>query len=511
MELCSVCGKNPAVIFLNKKDENGKSISKGYCLECAQKQGINPLKNLSEKDMNNMTKQIENIVSNLAENMDLNSLSEQMEDMDPEDIEKMEQGTPIFGAAIPLGSIFSNMFGESQDESAGSSSEKKKVKVEKKKDKRKKTLETYGTNLTQKAKNGQLDMVIGRDKEIQRMTQILNRRSKNNPCLIGEPGVGKTAIAQGLAIKIANQNVPAKLLNKEVYLLDMTAVIAGTQFRGQFESRMKGIIDECKEYGNIILVIDEIHNIIGAGDGEHSMNAANILKPALSNGEIQLIGTTTLKEYRKYIEKDAALERRFQKVLVKEPNVLDTITILRGLKPKFEVFHGVNIKDKALVAAATLSDRYITDRFLPDKAIDLIDEAAATIKVQMESVPTELDNLERNIMRLEIEKEALKKEKDDISKNRIENIDKELFSLKEKEKNLKNRWEEEKSVNTKISKKKEEIDSANFALEKAENNYDLEAAAKLTFLWNNPSTDCPAVSVTLYCLPVYFAASICSA
>ena len=212
MELCSVCGKNPAVIFLNKKDENGKSISKGYCLECAQKQGINPLKNLSEKDMNNMTKQIENIVSNLAENMDLNSLSEQMEDMDPEDIEKMEQGTPIFGAAIPLGSIFSNMFGESQDESAGSSSEKKKVKVEKKKDKRKKTLETYGTNLTQKAKNGQLDMVIGRDKEIQRMTQILNRRSKNNPCLIGEPGVGKTAIAQGLAIKIANGNVPAKLI-----------------------------------------------------------------------------------------------------------------------------------------------------------------------------------------------------------------------------------------------------------------------------------------------------------
>ena len=242
---------------------------------------------------------------------------------------------------------------------------------------------------------------------------------------------------------------------------------------------MKGIIEECKAFRNIILVIDEIHNIIGAGDGEHSMNAANILKPSLSNGEIQLIGTTTLKEYRKYIEKDSALERRFQKVLVKEPTVLDTITILRGLKSKFEVFHGVTIKDKALIAAATLSDRYITDRFLPDKAIDLVDEAAATIKVQMESVPTALDNLERNIMRLEIEKEALKKEKDNISKNRITEIDKELDNLKLKEKDLKTKWEEEKTVNTKISKKKEEIDRANFELETAENNYDLESAARL--------------------------------
>ena len=301
MELCSVCGKNPAVIFLNAKDKDGKAISKGYCLECAQKQGINPLKNLSQTDMNNMTKQIENIVSNLAENMDLDSFSEQLDDMDPEDLEKMEQGSPIFGAAIPLGSIFSNMFGENQEGSTNSSTEKKKVKVEKKKDKRKKALEAYGTNLTQKAKNGQLDMVIGRDKEIQRITQILNRRSKNNPCLIGEPGVGKTAIAQGLAIRIVNGKVPAKLLNKEVYLLDMTAIVAGTQFRGQFEARMKSIIEECKALGNIILVIDEIHNIIGAGDAERSMNAANILKPSLSNGEIQLIGTTTLKEYRKYL------------------------------------------------------------------------------------------------------------------------------------------------------------------------------------------------------------------
>lgn len=227
MELCSVCGKNPAVIFL-KKEENGNTISKGYCLECAQKIGFNPLNNLSEQDISNMTKQIQNIMGNLAENMNLDSLTEEMDNIDPEDLENMEQGTPIFGAAIPLGSIFNNMFGNEQENTNNSSGSKKKVKVEKKKDKRKKSLEIYGTNLTQKAKNGQLDMVIGRDKEIQRMTQILNRRSKNNPCLIGEPGVGKTAIAQGLAIKIANGNVPAKLLNKEVYLLDMTAVIAGT-------------------------------------------------------------------------------------------------------------------------------------------------------------------------------------------------------------------------------------------------------------------------------------------
>ena len=249
----------------------------------------------------------------------------------------------------------------------------------------------------------------------------------------------------------------------------MGALVAGAKYRGEFEERLKAVLKEVKESdGNIIMFIDEIHMIVGAGAIEGAMDAGNMLKPMLARGEIHCIGATTLNEYRKYIEKDAALERRFQKVLVKEPNVLDTITILRGLKPKFEVFHGVNIKDKALVAAATLSDRYITDRFLPDKAIDLIDEAAATIKVQMESVPTELDNLERNIMTLEIEKQALKKEKDDISKNRIESIDKELLNLKEKEKDLKTRWEEEKTVNTKISKKKEEIDSANFALEKAE-------------------------------------------
>ena len=343
-----------------------------------------------------------------------------------------------------------------------------------------KPLEKYGRDITKAAKDGKIDPVIGRDDEIRSITRILSRKTKNNPVLIGEPGVGKTAIVEGLATRIIKGDVPNSLKNKSIWELDMGALVAGAKYRGEFEERLKAVLKEIKDSdGKIILFIDEIHMIVGAGALEGAMDAGNMLKPMLARGEVHCIGATTLNEYRKYIEKDAALERRFQKVLVKEPTVLDTITILRGLKPKFEVFHGVNIKDKALVAAATLSDRYITDRFLPDKAIDLIDEAAATIKVQMESVPTELDNLERNIMRLEIEKEALKKEKDDISKNRIENIDKELFSLKEKEKDLKNRWEEEKSVNTKISKKKEEIDSANFALEKAENNYDLEAAAKL--------------------------------
>ena len=267
-------------------------------------------------------------------------------------------------------------------------------------------MDTFGINLTDKAKNNELDIVIGREKEIQRIVQILNRRSKNNPCLIGEPGVGKTAIAQGLAIKIANQNVPAKLLNKEVYLLDMTAVIAGTQFRGQFESRMKGIIDECKEYGNIILVIDEIHNIIGAGDGEHSMNAANILKPALSNGEIQLIGTTTLKEYRKYIEKDSALERRFQQVLVEEPNIEDSIVILEGIKKYYEEYHKVKISSDIIRQAVIMSEKYIHDRFLPDKAIDILDEACSRINLENKDL-FKLEMLKQELAKVQSEKEEV--------------------------------------------------------------------------------------------------------
>ncbi len=415
--LCSICNKNQAVIFINKQGEDGKQKMEGYCYECAKKQGINPMEslmkqaNLSEKDLNDMTKQIETMMSDLTQNMDVDSLSEQMEDMDMDDLS--EEKTPIQFGAIPLGSIFSGMFGNSSSEEAAedantssnnTSSEKKKVKVKKEKDKRRKSLETFGTNLTQKAKNGQLDMVVGRDKEIQRMIQILNRRSKNNPCLIGEPGVGKTAIAQGLAIKIATGKVPAKLLNKEVYLIDMTAVVAGTQFRGQFEARMKSIIDECKSLGNIILVIDEIHNIIGAGDAEHSMNAANILKPSLSNGEIQLIGTTTLKEYRKYIEKDSALERRFQPVIVEEPSVTDSIDILEGIKKYYEDYHKVKISNDVIKQTVVMSEKYIHDRFLPDKAIDILDEACSRINLNNKEL-YELEVLKNQLKAVQEEKE----------------------------------------------------------------------------------------------------------
>ena len=341
-------------------------------------------------------------------------------------------------------------------------------------------LEKYGRDIVSAAKDGKIDPVIGRDEEIRNITRILSRKTKNNPVLIGEPGVGKTAIVEGLANRIIKGDVPNSLKDKTIWELDMGALIAGAKYRGEFEERLKAVLKEIKESdGKIILFIDEIHLIVGAGALEGAMDAGNLLKPMLARGEILCIGATTLNEYRKYIEKDGALERRFQKVLVQAPSVLDTITILRGLKSRFEVYHGVNIKDKALVAAATLSDRYITDRFLPDKAIDLIDEACATIKVQMESVPVELDTLTREIMQLQIEKEALKKEKDELSKNRINEINEKLNILKEKENKLRTDWEDERDINNKISKKKEEIEKTTFELEKAEDNYDYEKAAIL--------------------------------
>ena len=341
-------------------------------------------------------------------------------------------------------------------------------------------LEKYGRDIVASARDGKIDPVIGRDEEIRNITRILSRKTKNNPVLIGEPGVGKTAIVEGLANRIVKGDVPNSLKDKTIWELDMGALIAGAKYRGEFEERLKAVLKEIKESdGNIILFIDEIHLIVGAGALEGAMDAGNLLKPMLARGEILCIGATTLNEYRKYIEKDGALERRFQKVLVGAPTVMDTITILRGLKSRFEVYHGVSIKDKALVAAATLSDRYITDRFLPDKAIDLIDEACATIKVQMESVPIELDTLTRSIMQLQIEKEALKKEKDELSKNRINEINEKLDKLKEKEQHLRNEWEEEKNITVKISKKKEEIERTTFELEKAEDSYDYEKAAIL--------------------------------
>ena len=340
-------------------------------------------------------------------------------------------------------------------------------------------LEKYGRDITEAVKNNKVDPVIGRDEEIRSIIRILSRKTKNNPVLIGEPGVGKTAIVEGLAIRIVKGDVPSTLKGKRIWSLDLGALIAGAKYRGEFEERLKKVLKEISDSnGDIILFIDEIHMIVGAG-AEGAMDAGNMLKPMLARGEIRLIGATTLNEYRKYIEKDGALERRLQKIQVHEPNVEDTITILRGLKEKFELFHSVNIKDSALISAATLSDRYITDRFLPDKAIDLVDEACATIKMQMASVPTELDTLTRKIMSLEIEREAIKKEKDELSKKRREELDTEIASLKEEEAKMRSKWEEEKSLNDDINKKKEELEGARFKLETAENNYDLETAARL--------------------------------
>ena len=346
-------------------------------------------------------------------------------------------------------------------------------------DELKDVLNKYGRDITKNVLDNKVDPVIGRDEEIRNVVRILSRKSKNNPVLIGEPGVGKTAIVEGLAQRIIKGDIPSSLKNKTIWELDLGALVAGAKYRGEFEERLKAVLKEIKDSdGNIIMFIDEIHMIVGSGtDG--AMDVSNMLKPMLARGEIHVIGATTLNEYRKYIEKDGALERRFQKVLVSEPNVTDTITILRGLKERFEIFHGVTIKDSALVSAATLSDRYITDRFLPDKAIDLVDEACATIKMQLESMPVELDELTRKIMSLEIERQALKKEKDDISKKRIDEIDEKLVSMKEQEADLRSKWESEKEAKTEINKKKEELEQAKFALAQAENNYDLEKSAML--------------------------------
>ncbi len=341
-------------------------------------------------------------------------------------------------------------------------------------------LEKYGRNINEAVKAGKIDPVIGRDEEIRSITRVLSRKTKNNPVLIGEPGVGKTAIVEGLALRIVKGDVPASLKNKTIWELDMASLIAGAKYRGEFEERLKNVLNEVKKSeGNIIMFIDEIHTIVGSGNMEGAMDTSNILKPMLARGEIHVIGATTLNEYRKYIEKDGALERRFQKIKVNEPTVEDTITILRGLKERFEIHHGVTIQDKALVAAATLSNRYITDRFLPDKAIDLVDEACATIRVQMDSVPNELDSLTRKIMRLEIERQAIKKEKDPLSLKRKEEIDKELTELKVQEKDFKDKWQAEKDLNDQIQSKKKELEKARFDLEQAENVYDLEKAARL--------------------------------
>ncbi|HBD64994.1 MAG TPA: chaperone ClpB, partial [Clostridiales bacterium] len=407
--LCSVCKKNVAVIYVNRIIE-GKMQTMGLCIPCAKKQGLAPMDQLM-KQSGMKPEDFENINNQLTEimgDMDLEKLSQNIdtEDSDGSMNSIMNLMNSAFSGLTNSNSGFQpseEESGESEftNEGAGSGT---KVK-EKVKRKKLKYLDTYGTNLTEQARYGDIDRIIGREREIDRVIQILNRRSKNNPILIGEPGVGKTAIAEGLAVRIAERNVPLKLFNTEIYLLDLTAVVAGTQFRGQFESRMKAIIDEAKKAGNIIIVIDEVHNIVGAGEAEGgAMNAANILKPALARGEIQVIGATTLDEYRKHIEKDAALERRFQPVIVDEPSIEDSIEIVKGIKDYYEIYHNVKISDDVIKQAVLMSERYITDRFLPDKAIDVIDEAGSRANLKNSGL-VELEALKSELQAIRDEKE----------------------------------------------------------------------------------------------------------
>ena len=399
--LCARCKKNVAVVFISRMNEKNEQISEGLCLQCAAKLGLPQVEDM----MKRMGITPEDLESLSGEMMQAFGGAEELEDM-PEDESGEDEDESGKTATFPF---LNRLFGGSQTpaekqptEGFGQSRDSKGGKTEKKR----KFLDNYCINLSRRAREGKLDAVIGREQEIERVVQILNRRQKNNPCLIGEPGVGKTAIAEGLAQRIAAGEVPFKLRDKEVYLLDLTALVAGTQFRGQFESRMKGLIEEIRKAGNIILVIDEVHNIVGAGDAEGSMNAANILKPALSRGEIQVIGATTFNEYRKYIEKDSALERRFQPVTVAEPNIEDTLQILKGIAHYYENYHGVQIPEGVLRQAVTLSERYITDRFLPDKAIDLIDEACSDLNLHDASINRRME-LKRDLENITFERETL--------------------------------------------------------------------------------------------------------
>ena len=407
--LCCKCKKNLAVVYVSGMDSNGKPVNEGYCLSCAQELNLGPvndiMKNmgLNAEEMDGLNREMSAMLEEMGEELGDEMFAAELsdDDADDENMSRSMQKNPF--------EFMSKIFGkggENNGEKNDSAVKSDKGSEKKQKEKKRKHLENYAVNLTAKARRGEIDAVIGREKEIERTAQILNRRSKNNPCLIGEPGVGKTAIAEGLALKIVNGDVPSKFLKYEIYLLDMTAVVAGTQFRGQFESRLRNIIEEVKSAGNIILVIDEVHTISSAGDAEGGMSAGNILKPALSRGEIQVIGATTLEEYRKHIEKDSALERRFQTVMIEEPTVDETIEILKGIKEYYENYHKVKITDEIIRTAAILSERYINDRFLPDKAIDVIDEAASKINLENTKL-TELEKLKNEALEVESEIEEL--------------------------------------------------------------------------------------------------------
>lgn len=430
MPMCSRCGKNVAVIFITKLDPNNNdnTTQEGLCLQCARTLGIKPLDQMMEQmGLNDET--LEMLSSEINSLEDLGSLMPAGPSMDDDDDEENDEENSGEDAEETESSGFSFPFLRTEKKNNASSRKKEKDK------KKRKYLDMYCDDLTGKARDGRLDRIIGREQETDRVIQILNRRQKNNPCLIGEPGVGKTAVAEGLAIRIAAGNVPYKLRDKEVHLLDLTALVAGTQFRGQFESRVKGLINEVKKLGNIILVIDEVHTIVGAGDSEGAMNAANILKPALSRGEIQVIGATTFAEYRKYIEKDAALERRFQPVTINEPSIEQTVEMLLGIRSYYENFHGVTIPDETCRLAATLSERYITDRYLPDKAIDLIDEACSRLNLEEPAVSEQ--------PMLQDELESISKKQDELlQETQDEKTYEEMASLRSRELQIENRLEE---------------------------------------------------------------------
>ena len=463
-KMCTKCKKNIAVVFITKV-ENGVALNEGYCLKCARSLGIPQIDEavkqmgFSEDDLDTLTDEMSNMFSQRDANED----------------EEPDSRTATFP-------MINQLFGGGEKNTPAKKPDMNQEQEKGKTGKKHKFLDSYCMDLTGRARDGKLDKVIGRDVETERIIQILNRRQKNNPCLIGEPGVGKTAIAEGLALRIVRGDVPDNLKNRSIFSLDMGALVAGAKFRGEFEERLKAVLNEIKASdGKIILFIDELHTIVGAGKTDGAMDAGNLLKPMLARGDLHCIGATTLNEYRRYIEKDAALERRFQPVLVEEPSLEDTVTILRGLRERYEVYHGVRIHDAALISAAVLSNRYISDRFLPDKAIDLVDEACAWIKTEMNSMPTEMDEISRRIMQLEIEEAALKKEEDKLSLERLEKTEEELANLRDAFNEMKARWENEKDSIGRAQRIREEIEATNAAIERAQNEYDLNRAAELKY------------------------------